>query len=68
MAAISFVYADARVAEMLGEDEERLHDLALHTEPEDGRPWVYDTGEDATLAFARDGVGRLRELIAEEKR
>jgi hypothetical protein len=37
-------------------------------EPEDGRLWVYGRGEDATLAFTRDGVERLRELIAEEKR
>ena len=28
MAAISFVYTIARVAEMLGEDEEWLHELA----------------------------------------
>ena len=62
MAAVSFVYTIARVAEMLGEDEERLHD------PEGGRLWVYGTGEDATLAFTRDGVEQLRELIAEEKR
>ncbi len=68
MTAISFVYTIARVAEMLGEDEERLHDLALYMEPEDGRLWVYGTGEDATLAFTRDGVEHLRELIAEEKR
>ncbi len=68
VAAISFVYTIARVAEMLGEDEERLRDLALYMEPEDGRLWAYGTGEDATLAFTRDGVERLRELIAEEKR
>jgi hypothetical protein len=68
MAAISFVYTIARVAEMLGEDDERLHDLALYMEPEDGRLWVYGTGEDATLAFTRDGVERLRKLIAEEDR
>ncbi len=68
VAAIIFVYTIARVAEMLGEDEERLHDLALYMEPEDGRLWVYGTGEDATLAFTRDGVERLRELIADEKR
>jgi hypothetical protein len=67
MAAISFVYTIARVAEMLGEDEEHLDDLALYMEPEDGRLWVYGTGEEATLAFTRDGVERLRELIAEEK-
>jgi len=68
MAAISFVYTIARVAEMLGEDEERLHDLALYMEPEDGHLWVYGTGEDATLAFTRDGVEHLRELIADQKR
>ena len=68
MAAVSFVHTIARVARMLGEDEERLHDLAPHLEPEDGRLWVYGTGDDATLAFPRDGVERLRELIAEEKR
>ncbi len=65
MAAVSFVYTIAR---MLGEDEERLHDLAPHLEPEDGRLWVYGTGDDATLAFTRDGVERLRELIAGEER
>ena len=31
MAAVSFVYTIARVARMLGEDGERLHDLALST-------------------------------------
>ena len=51
MAAPSFVYTIARVARMLGEDEERLHDLALYLEPEDGRLWVYGTGDDATLAL-----------------
>ena len=68
MAAISFVHTIARVAEMLGENAERLHDLALYMEPEDGRLWVYGTGEDATLGFTRDGLERLRELSAEEKR
>ena len=68
LAAISFVYTVARVAEMLGEDEERLRDLALYMEPEDGRLWGYGTGENATLGFTRDGVERLRMLIAEEKR
>jgi hypothetical protein len=68
MAAVSFVYTIARVAERLGEDEERLHDLALPLEPEDGRLWVYGTGDDATLTFTCDGIERLRKLIAEEKR
>lgn len=36
MAGISFVFTIARVAEMLSEDEEWLHDLSLGMDPEDG--------------------------------
>ena len=43
MAAISHIYTIARVAEMLGVDEERLWDLSLGMEPEDGHLWVYRT-------------------------
>jgi hypothetical protein len=68
MAAVSFGYTIARVAKMLGEYEERLHDLARCLEPEDGRLWVYGTGDDATLAFTRDGIERLQELIADQRR
>jgi hypothetical protein len=68
VAAISFVYTIARVAEMLGVDEERLDDIALGLEPEDGRLWVYGPGEEATLAFTRAGVERLEQLIADRGR
>ena len=68
MAAISFVYTIARVAEMLGVDEERLDDTALGLEPEDGRPWVYGPGEEATLTFTRAGVELLEQLIADQER
>jgi hypothetical protein len=68
MAAISFVYTIARVAEMLGVDEERLDDIALGLEPEDGRLWVYGPGEEATLAFTRAGVELLEQLIADQGR
>ena len=68
MAAVSFVYTIARVAEMLGVDEERLDDLALGLEPEDGRLWVYGPGEEATLAFTRAGVELLEQLIADQGR
>ncbi len=40
MAAPSFVFTITRVAEMLGEDEEWLHELAEQLEPEDGCLWV----------------------------
>ena len=36
MAAISFVFTIARVAEMLGEDEDLLHEVSLYMEPEHG--------------------------------
>ena len=68
MAAISFVYTIARVAEMLDVDEERLDDIALGIEPEDGRLWVYGPGEEATLAFTRAGVELLEQLIADQGR
>jgi hypothetical protein len=68
MAAISFVYTIARVAEMLGVDEERLDDIALGLEPEDGRLWIYGPGEEATLAFTRAGVELLEQLIADQGR
>ena len=68
MAAISFVCTIARVAEMLDVDEERLDDIALGLEPEDGRLWVYGPGEEATLAFTRAGVELLEQLIADQGR
>jgi hypothetical protein len=68
MVAISFVYTIARVAEMLGVDEERLDDIALGLEPEEGRLWVYGPGEEATLAFTRAGVELLEQLIADQGR
>ncbi len=68
MAAISFVYTIARVAGMLDVDEERLDDIALGLEPEDGRLWVYGPGEEATLAFTRAGVELLEQLIADQGR
>ena len=68
MAAISFVYTIARVAEMLGVNEERLDDIALGLEPEDGRLRVYGPGEEATLAFTRAGVELLEQLIADQGR
>jgi hypothetical protein len=37
MAAISYVFTVARVAKMLGENEELLRRIAEDMEPEDGR-------------------------------
>lgn len=54
----------ALVARDLGEDEDRLADLALDMEPEDGLIWVYDPQhENGTMAFTEFGVENLLNLI-----
>jgi hypothetical protein len=57
-----------RAAEMLGEDEELLWDMATDMGPERGRLWIYDTDDQQTVAFTPDGMEYLRELISEHKR
>jgi len=56
-----------RVAAELGETVDRLHDLAIRMEPEDGVIWVYGTEELEVLAFTPFGVENLREMIATER-
>ena len=68
MAAPSFVYTIARAAELLGEAEEWLHELAEQLEPEDGRLWIYDTDDRATLGFTERGIESLKELSLDQKR
>jgi hypothetical protein len=68
MAAPSFVYTIAYAAELLGEDEEWLHELAEQLEPEDGRLWIYDTDDRATLGFTERGIESLKELSLDQKR
>jgi hypothetical protein len=68
MAAPSYVFTISRVAEILGEDEDWLSDVALDMEPEDGCLTVLGTDDQSTTAFTRGGVGYLKQLIAEPKR
>lgn len=56
-----------RVAAELGETVDRLHDLAISMEPEDGMIWVYGTTEVEVLAFTPFGVENLLEMIAMER-
>ena len=42
MAAIAHILTLARVAELLGEDEDLLHEISIEMEPEDGRIGVQD--------------------------
>ena len=54
MAAIGAVFTIGYVANLLGEDEDRLHDLSIDMFPEDGCLWVYGLGEDGVPAFTQD--------------
>jgi hypothetical protein len=63
VAAPSSVFTMARVAEMLGEDEDWLSDVALGMEPEDGCLAVYDVNDQGTTAFTLVGIENLKELI-----
>lgn len=56
-----------RVAAELGETVDRLHDLAIGMEPEDGVIWVYGAADIEVLAFTPFGVENLREMIAMER-
>jgi hypothetical protein len=67
MAGISSVFTIARVAEMLGEDEEWLDDLSMGLDPEDGCLWVHDINDREVQAFTQYGIECLQQLIADER-
>jgi len=67
MPAILAVYTIAKVAEMLGEDEEWLWDLSTDMFPEDGCLWVYDLTENGTPAFTDFGIENLQESIRDHR-
>ena len=52
-----------RVAAELGETVDRLFDLAIDMETEDGIIWVYGLGHDSVIAFTPFGIENLQELI-----
>jgi hypothetical protein len=53
----------ARVAEMLGEDEDWLWDVASEMDQEDGLIWVYGPGEESIMAFTDFGIETLTGII-----
>ena len=67
MAAPASAFTISRAAELLGEDEELLWEVATEMEPEDGMLWIHGTGDQETIAFTQRGLENLRELIAEYK-
>ena len=52
---VHHVHTIARVAEMLGEDEDWLWDVASEMDQEDGLIWVYGPGEESVMAFTDFG-------------
>ena len=67
VAAIAAVFTIGYVANMLGEDEDWLHDLSVDMFPEDGCLRVYGVGEDGVTAFTEYGIECLRQIIADER-
>ena len=63
MAGISYVFTIARVAKMLGENEDWLHEICNEMDPEDGRLTVLGPDDEAITAFTRFGVENLTELV-----
>ncbi len=59
VAATAHVFTIGYVANLLGEDEDWLHELSTDLFPEDGCLWVYGVGEDGVPAFTKDGIDNL---------
>jgi hypothetical protein len=68
VAAPAYAITIRRAAEMLGEDEELLWDMATDIEPEHGCLWIHDTSDCETIAFTPAGMDYLREMLPEYKR
>jgi len=68
VAAPAHAITISRAAEILGEDEELLWDMATDMEPEDGCLWIHGTDDQQTVAFTPDGMEYLREMLPEYKR
>ena len=68
MAAPAFAFTIIHAAEILGEDEQLLWDLADEMDPEDGCLWIHGIDDQQTLAFTPRGMESLRELIPDLKR
>jgi hypothetical protein len=67
LAAVAGVFTITYVAEMLGEDEDWLHELSIDMFPEDGCLRVHGIGEDGVTAFTEYGIECLKQIIADER-
>ena len=60
---VSHVFTLGHVAEMLGEDEDWLFNVAEEMDTEDAQLWVVGVGEEGVMAFTDDGIENLKNLI-----
>ena len=67
VAAIASVFTIGYVANLLGEDEDWLHELSIDMFPEDGCLRVYGVGEDGLTALTEHGIENLRQIIIDER-
>ena len=67
VAAIASVFTIGYVANLLGEDEDWLHELSIDMFPEDGCLRVYGVGEHGVTAFTQYGIECLQQIIADER-
>jgi len=67
MAGTSRVFTIARVAEMLGENEDWLREISTNMDPEEGHLWIIGIGEDQCPAFTEHGIECLKQIIIEER-
>jgi hypothetical protein len=59
---VHHVHTIARVAAVLGEDEDWLREVAIEMDQEDGLIWVYGR-DDGVMAFTDFGIETLTGLI-----
>jgi hypothetical protein len=67
LAAVASVFTITFVADMLGEDEDWLHELSIGMFPEDGCLRVYGVGDDGVTAFTEYGIECLKQIVADER-
>jgi hypothetical protein len=60
---VHHVHTIARVAAMLGEDEDWLCEVATEMDQEDGLIWVYGPGDESVMAFTDFGIDTLTGLV-----
>jgi hypothetical protein len=60
---VHHVHTIARVAEMLGEAEDWLWDVATEMDQEDGLIWVYGPGDESVMAFTDFGIETLTGFV-----